>query len=125
MSVPGDVVDFRLDWYITEDLNDEYYGFRWSNMLDCKWKNLIIRSCGSKSGTVSTTILSTQGYQQRRADMTYILMLDENIDMLRLIMVRLRRRWSRKSDDHIKVNKSRMGVNEVIVPLDWALRVLD
>ncbi|GJV96626.1 integrase, catalytic region, zinc finger, CCHC-type containing protein [Tanacetum coccineum] len=32
--------------------------------------------------------------------------------MLRLIIVRLRRRWSRKSDEHIQVNKSQMGVNE-------------
>ncbi|GKD02202.1 hypothetical protein Tco_1177176 [Tanacetum coccineum] len=73
-------------------------------------------------GTFSSAILSAQGYQQRQADMTYILVLDENIDMLRLIIVRLRQRWSRKSDENIQVNKSRIGVNEVIVPLDWALR---
>ncbi|GJY48009.1 hypothetical protein Tco_0437965 [Tanacetum coccineum] len=77
---------------------------------------------GAGAGTFSSAILSAQGYQQRQADMTYILVLDENIDMLRLIIVRLRRRWSRKSDENIQVNKSRMGVYEVIVPLDWALR---
>ncbi|GJX16208.1 hypothetical protein Tco_0217040 [Tanacetum coccineum] len=49
--------------------------------------------------------------------MTYILVLDENIDMLRLIIMRLRGRWSRKSDEHIQVNKSWMGVNEEDHPL--------
>nr|GEY16115.1 hypothetical protein [Tanacetum cinerariifolium] len=39
-----------------------------SNRHSCsKWKYLIIESCGSRSG-----ILSTQEYQQRKADMTYI-----------------------------------------------------
>ncbi|GJT46228.1 hypothetical protein Tco_0954943 [Tanacetum coccineum] len=65
---------------------------------------------GAGVGTFSSAILSAQGYQQRQADMTYILVLDENIDMLRLIIVRLRQRWSRKSDENIQVNKSRIGV---------------
>ncbi|GJY07114.1 hypothetical protein Tco_0374168, partial [Tanacetum coccineum] len=77
---------------------------------------------GVGAKTFSLAILSTQGYQQRQAGKTYILMLDENIDMLRLIMMRLSQRWSRISDEHIQVNVSRMGVNEVIMPLDWALR---
>ncbi|GKG34821.1 hypothetical protein Tco_0437517, partial [Tanacetum coccineum] len=77
---------------------------------------------GVGARTFSSAILSAYGYQQRQEDMTYILMLDENIDMLRLIMMRLSRRWSRVSNEHIQVNKSRMGVNEVIVPLYWALR---
>ncbi|GKD48061.1 hypothetical protein Tco_1277037 [Tanacetum coccineum] len=77
---------------------------------------------GAGAGTFSSAILSAQGYQQIQADMIYILMLDENIDMLQLIMVKLSPRWSRIFDEHKQVNKSWMGVNEVIVPLDWALR---
>ncbi|GJV08877.1 hypothetical protein Tco_1346533 [Tanacetum coccineum] len=70
---------------------------------------------GARAGTFLLAILSAQGYQQRQADMTYILMLDENIDMLRLILVRLSPCWSRIFDEHKQVNKSRMGVNEVAV----------
>ncbi|GJX57490.1 ribonuclease H-like domain, reverse transcriptase, RNA-dependent DNA polymerase [Tanacetum coccineum] len=69
------------------------------------------------AGTFSSAILSAQGYQQRQADMTYILMLDENTDMLRLIMVRISPCWSRISDEDKQVNKSRMGVNEVLLGL--------
>ncbi|GKB31079.1 hypothetical protein Tco_0870480 [Tanacetum coccineum] len=76
----------------------------------------------ARAGTFSSAILSAQGYQQRQADMTYILMLDKNIDMLRLIMERLSPCWSRIFDEHRQVNKSWMDVNEVIMPLDWALR---
>nr|GFA95590.1 hypothetical protein [Tanacetum cinerariifolium] len=46
---------------------------------------------GAGAGTFSSAILSAQGYQQKQADKTYNLMLDENIDMLCLIMVRLSR----------------------------------
>ncbi|GKA31647.1 hypothetical protein Tco_0717952 [Tanacetum coccineum] len=63
---------------------------------------------GAGAGTFLSAVLSAHGYQQRQADMTYILMLDENIDMLRLIMVRLSPRWSRISDEHRQVNKSPM-----------------
>ncbi|GKG04819.1 hypothetical protein Tco_0315206, partial [Tanacetum coccineum] len=51
-----------------------------SNRHPCsKRKYLIIRSCRSRSMNILTAILSAQGYQQGQADMTYILMLDENI----------------------------------------------
>ncbi|GKA28276.1 hypothetical protein Tco_0714444 [Tanacetum coccineum] len=44
---------------------------------------------GAGAGTFSSAILSAKGYQQRQENMTCILILDENTDMLRLIMVRI------------------------------------
>ncbi|GJY35407.1 retrovirus-related pol polyprotein from transposon TNT 1-94 [Tanacetum coccineum] len=99
---------------------DPRHGFLFSIAPTPQKKNHTSTLVGAGAGTFSSAILLE--YQQRQADMTYILMLDENIDMLRLIMVKINVTWYRISDEHIQVNKSRMGVNEVIMPLDWALK---